>query len=110
MLGEEFVDDLRATLMESLAPAQWEWLRPHAVAGRLVVVSADLDLLEVGVAIAQDAATQVQGWLQSGFLTVADEAEIARRDAGALTDESNALIVQPFVLVQDGFVSTPAGI
>ncbi|MEO0801508.1 MAG: DUF2288 family protein [Cyanobacteria bacterium J06642_2] len=95
------MDDLRAALVESLAPAQWEWLRPHAVDGRMVLVSVDLDLIDVGVAVAQDATAIVQGWLESGSLIVADAAEIARRDAGAATDESNALIVQPFVLVQD---------
>lgn len=90
-------DSLRETLAESLAPAAWEWLRPHAVAGRLVVVSPELDLLDVGSAIALDASAQVKDWLETGQLAVADDAAIAQWDES--TPETTALIVQPFVLV-----------
>ena len=95
------MSDIRTVLSESLAPAQWEWLRPHAVAGRMVVVSQDLNLVDVGEAIAADSTPQVQDWLERGLLAVADQGEIDRRDRKPGRTETPALIVQPFVLVPE---------
>ena len=92
-------NDVRSMLEESMAPAEWTWLRSHAVAGRMVVVSPLLDLVEVGVALAADNTSQVQAWLDEGLVSVATQDEIDKRDRLPGKTEMMAAIVQPFVLV-----------
>ncbi|MBV6624956.1 MAG: DUF2288 family protein [Rivularia sp. (in: Bacteria)] len=92
--------DLRAQLDENLDEAEWEWLIPHVQRDSVIVVATELDLLDVGEAIASDRATEVQNWI--------DEALIAKPSAVQMGEWNmqkqkrfNTLIVQPFVLVQE---------
>jgi len=94
------MEDLRTELSESLDEAEWEWLIPHAMRDALVVVAPQLDILDVGVAIANDNVTAVQHWI--------GEALIAKPSTNQLSDwnsdrakQFNTLIVQPYVLVQE---------
>lgn len=92
--------DLRAQLDENLDEAEWEWLIPHAQRDSIIVVATELDLLDVGEAIASDKVSEVQNWI--------DEALIAKPSVGQMGEWNmqkekrfNTLIVQPFVLVQE---------
>ncbi|MBF2007163.1 DUF2288 domain-containing protein [Chlorogloeopsis fritschii PCC 9212] len=92
--------DLRAELTENLDEAEWEWLVPHMLRDAVIVVNPELDLLDVGVAIASDNVSEVQIWI--------DEALIAKPSTTQMTEWNsdrakrfNTLIVQPFVLVQE---------
>jgi hypothetical protein len=92
--------NLRDELSEMIDQAEWEWLMPHAQRDAVVIVDASLDLLDVGVAIASDNVTAVQNWIS--------EQQLYKPSPEQLTDWSsnrihrfNALIVQPYVLVQD---------
>ncbi len=92
--------DLRAQLDENLEESEWEWLIPHAQRDSVIVVAIELDLLDVGEAIASDKASQVQNWI--------DEALIAKPSAVQIGEWNmqrekrfETLIVQPFVLVKE---------
>ena len=92
--------DLRAQLDENLDEAEWEWLIPHVQRDSVIIVTSELDLLEVGEAIAADKASTVQNWI--------DEALIAKPSAAQIGEWNmqrekrfDTLIVQPFVLVQE---------
>ena len=92
--------DIRAQLDENLDEAEWQWLIPHVQKDSVIIVAAELDLIDVGVAIASDKASQVQNWI--------DEALIAKPSAEQIGEWNmqrekrfNSLIVQPFVLVQE---------
>lgn len=94
------MSDLRAELAESLDEAQWDWLIPHAKRDSVIVVSPELNLLDVGVAIASDNTTSVQHWIS--------ESLIAKPTSTQLNDWNldrskrfQALILQPYVLVQE---------
>ena len=94
------MSDLRAELRENLDEAEWEWLIPHVKRDAVIVVMQELDLLDVGVAIANDQVSKVQTWI--------DEALIAKPSAAQMgewnqerTKRFNTLIVQPYVLVQE---------
>lgn len=93
------MSDLRTELAEALDEAEWEWLMPHAKRDAIVMVAAGLDLLDVGVAIAQDDTATVQGWISQQQLFKPSPAQLS-----AWGSEPNcrfkALIVQPYVLVQ----------
>ncbi|MGC1393000.1 MAG: DUF2288 family protein, partial [Coleofasciculaceae cyanobacterium] len=48
------MSDLRAELAKNIDEAELDWLKPHIQRDVVVVVNPQLDLLEVGVAIAND--------------------------------------------------------
>jgi len=89
----------RAELVEQIVAVEWHWLRPHHEQGRLYLVSADLDLVAVALAIAADDSAAVRGWLAAGTLAKPDAGQVAQWHADP-TVSLNMVIVQPFVLVQ----------
>lgn len=91
--------NLKRELADRVEPAQWKWLIPHASRDALVVVHHDLELAEVGVAIASDNATQVNRWIEEGLLTKPTEAQLTQWQR-CLQQQFHSLIVQPFVLIQ----------
>ncbi len=91
--------DLRAELVQDLDEAEWNWLIPHARRDAVVVVAAELDLLDVGVAIASDNVSSVQHWIGEQLLYKPSPDQLADWNVN-LTKRFNTLIVQPYVLVQ----------
>ncbi len=94
------MQDFRAQLAESLDEAEWDWLKPHIQRDVVVVVHEELDLLDVGVAIARDDVLSVQRWISEQLLhkPLADQLADWNRDQ---TKRFQALIVQPYVLVKE---------
>jgi hypothetical protein len=94
------MQDLRAQLAETVDEAQLEWLKPHIRQDRVVVVHPQLDLLDVGVAIAQDDVTAVQRWISEQLLHKPLPEELVDWNSND-SMRLQALIVQPYVLVQE---------
>ncbi|NET62003.1 MAG: DUF2288 family protein [Symploca sp. SIO2E6] len=94
------MQDLKAQLAEALDEATWEWLIPHVKRDAVVVVTKELDLLDVGVAIANDDVLSVQHWISEQLVhkPFSEELNIWNTDT---TKRFQALIVQPYVLVQE---------
>jgi hypothetical protein len=94
------MSDLRSELQESIDQAEWSWLSPHADRDAVIIVSADLNLLDVGVAIANDNASSVQQWITDQLLykPSLEQKIIWDQNQGK---RFNALIVQPYVLIQE---------
>ncbi|MEL6350305.1 MAG: DUF2288 domain-containing protein [Cyanobacteria bacterium J06627_28] len=92
-------DDLHAELTDMMGPIQWEWLKPHVQRDAVVIVNEQLNLADVGVAIAQNQTQTVERWI--------NEQLIIKPNAEQLTIWSSenkqflSLIVQPYVLIQD---------
>lgn len=92
-------DDLHAELTNMMGPIQWEWLKPHVQRDAVVIVNEQLNLADVGVAIAQNQTQAVERWI--------NEQLIIKPNAEQLTLWSSenkqflSLIVQPYVLIQD---------
>jgi hypothetical protein len=94
------MQDLRAELETMVDEAAWEWLMPHAQRDAVVIVTTGLDLVDVGVALASDDVTAVQRWISEQLIYKPTSEQLA--DWGSdRTHRFNALIVQPYVLVQD---------
>lgn len=91
--------DLRAELMEMMGPVQWEWLKPHVQRDVVVVVNPDLDLADVGVAIATDNTQAVERWITEQLILKPNAEQLAVWSSG--NKRFTSLIVQPYVLVQD---------
>ncbi|NES23795.1 MAG: DUF2288 family protein [Symploca sp. SIO3E6] len=94
------MQDLREQLAEALDEATWEWLIPHAKRDVVVVVTPELDLLDVGVALANDDVSSVEHWISEQLVhkPFSEELNIWNTDK---TKRFQALIVQPYVLVQE---------
>lgn len=94
------MSDLRSQLEENLDEAIWEWLIPHQEKDKVVLVTQQLDLLDVGVAIANDNVASVQQWMSDMWVYKPSSEQVAVWNDNR-SKRFNALIVQPFVLVQE---------
>jgi len=94
------MQDLRAELAEMVDEAELSWLLPHARRGALVAVNSELDLVDVGVAIANDNVTSVQNWIDEQLIVKLSADELMERGSDR-TRRFTALIVQPYVLMQE---------
>ena len=91
---------LKERLKKDVANISWKDLQPHAKRDAIIVVTEELDLPEVAVAIAEDNTASVQRW-------IGDRA-IAKPSSQQLTAWNQTpeklfitLIVQPFVVIQE---------
>ncbi|HEY9700347.1 MAG TPA: DUF2288 domain-containing protein [Trichocoleus sp.] len=94
------MQDLKAELAEMVDEAEWEWLIPHAKRDALILVSQALSLVDVGAAIANDDVSAVQQWIGTQQIYKPSPEQLATWGQDQ-THRFNALIVQPYVLVQD---------
>lgn len=100
LMSIEPLNDLHAQLTEALDEAEWQWLQPHVERDVVILVSPSLDLVNVAEMIANDQVGVVQDWIAQHLIY---------KPAPALVEEWNqtperrfkALIVQPYVLLQD---------
>jgi hypothetical protein len=91
---------MRETLAASMGPIEFSDLRAHLVRGAVIVIDAALDLLEVGEAVAKDDKVRVAGWIEKG-LVGKPSLETIEKWSKAVGSAWTALVVQPFVLVQE---------
>ncbi|MGH1396928.1 MAG: DUF2288 domain-containing protein [Trichormus sp.] len=94
------MSDLREELLETLDEAEWEWLIPHVQRDAVILVSQDLDLLDVGEAIANDNTSSVQQWIERQLITKPSVTQVGQWNSDR-TKRFNTLILQPYVLVQE---------
>jgi hypothetical protein len=92
--------DLQEKLSKDIADIAWHEILPHAKRDVVIVVQPELDLSAVATAIAQDNTSLVQGWIVNQ--------SVAKPSANQLSAWNNnpqkqftALIVQPFVIIQE---------
>ncbi|PZU94205.1 MAG: DUF2288 domain-containing protein [Pseudanabaena sp.] len=89
----------RKDLEEMVDVALWEWLAPHAARARVILVSANLDLLDVGVAMTEDNSQLVQSWIEDGWLRHPTAEELSAWNADQ-AKEFTSLVIPPFVLAR----------
>ena len=90
--------DLRQSLVELLDEAELDWLKIHLDRDVVIWVDQSLDLVDVGMAIAQDQANTVRRWIEEQFLIKPEPDRVAQWNPDV---RFKALIVQPYVLIQD---------
>lgn len=94
------MSDLRTELSTNLDEAEWEWLIPHVQRDAVIVVAQDLDLLDVGVAIASDNVSSVQQWIDQQLMAKPSTTQVGNWNSDR-TKKFQTLILQPYVLVQE---------
>ncbi|MEM9002282.1 MAG: DUF2288 domain-containing protein [Cyanobacteria bacterium P01_F01_bin.86] len=91
---------LRQDLAAMVGPAEWHNLLPHAARDSIVIVNSGLDLVDVGVAVATDNVNSVQRWISEALITKPTVEQLQDWDRDR-SRQFQALIVQPYVLIQD---------
>lgn len=98
---------LRDELAEMVGPVEWHWLKPHISRDVVVIVDPQLDILDVGVALANDNVQAVQRWIGEQLI-VKPTPEQLQTWNNEEPVSFQTLIVQPYVLIQDrGEASSP---
>jgi hypothetical protein len=88
----------RASVNLETARIAWKELQRYFASGAAIMVSADLDLVEVAFQISEDNKTQVAQWMETGqIVRVSDDQALAWYEADA---DVWAVVVRPYVLVQ----------
>jgi hypothetical protein len=94
------MDNIREQLAELLDEAELEWLKPHIQKDAVIIVDTELDLLDVGVAIASDNMQSVQRWIGEQLL-VKPSTEILDRWNAQPDRRFQAIIIQPYILIKE---------
>ena len=92
---------MRETLMASMGPIEFSDLRPHLARDSVIIVDGSLDLLDVGEAVARDDKERVSAWVAAGLLGK-PSLEQLERWSKTTGPAWTVLVVQPFVLLQEG--------
>jgi hypothetical protein len=99
-------EKLRVELTKNLDEAEWDWLVPHVQRDAVIIVSFVLDLLDVGVAIASDDIPQVENLINEALITKPSAEQLGEWNLNR-NKRFNALIVEPYVLVQEKIGNSP---
>lgn len=94
------MSSLQEKLSQDVANIPWKDLQPHAKRDAIIVINEELDLTEVAVAIAEDNTSSVQNWITNKSISKPTAQQLTDWNSN-LQKEFTALIVQPFVVVQE---------
>ncbi|MFZ1345207.1 DUF2288 domain-containing protein [Thiothrix eikelboomii] len=89
---------LRTRLNLETGRITWQELGFFFARGRVLQVAADLDLIEVASALANDEAPQVSAWLKTQQLSVLSD--LTAKAWAADDQQLWAVVVAPWVVVQ----------
>ena len=92
--------DIKDRLSQDIATIEWHDLLPHAKRDAIVIASAALNLLEVGTAIAQDNTSSVSNWIENKSIYKPSSEQLSEWNNNP-QKQFKALIVQPFVIIQE---------
>ncbi|RLA64281.1 MAG: DUF2288 domain-containing protein [Epsilonproteobacteria bacterium] len=87
------MSDLRKQLNEDLDVATWDMLETHLKRGALVEVHESLELVDVGMAVAEDKADLIKDWMKKKLIK--NISEEVGKDL-----KFKFLILSPYVLIQ----------
>jgi len=82
-----------------LADVRWRELRIHLQRDAIIIAADELELIDVGVAVAEDDKDLVEKWVAAGQLGKPSELQLKSWEE-ELDTPFQMLIVQPFILVQ----------
>ena len=94
------MDDVAQKLENELIETTWDELRGQLVRDSIILVAPTLDLLQVGIKVAEDDKQAVAGWIGDEALAKPTAEQLTAWE-GQLDKRFRMLIVQPFVLAQE---------
>ena len=90
---------IQQQLENERAVMKWDAIIPHARRDAVICVDAQLDLVTVGTAIAEDHVSSVNHWISELLIRKPSQEELTVWNQ-APEQEFATLIVQPYVLIQ----------
>ncbi|SDZ81947.1 hypothetical protein SAMN05660420_00467 [Desulfuromusa kysingii] len=94
------MSEIAESFKRDLAAVNWRELRIHLQRDAIIVVAEGLDLVTVGVAVAEDNKGLVEGWIAAHQLGKPNEPQLQSWEQEP-DRRFKMLIVQPFILIQD---------
>lgn len=91
-------DNLLERLQNDIDEAGWDLIQPHHERDAAFLVTSDLDLAPVGMAMARDEVEYIRKWLADGKMSRPSDEIISAWLENEV--KFNYLIVQPYVLIQ----------
>lgn len=91
--------ELKKKLESELVECSWELLIPHYDRDAIILVSDELNIIDVGIAIANDDNKSVENWMSNALLKKPIKEEV--KDFKKYNLEFEFLILAPYVLVQE---------
>lgn len=92
-------EDANQELLSQTAKISWQELERFFAAGKLIYVSLDLDLIEVGSALMRDNKTAFEAWTTQGLVHPVNDEQAIEWSEAQPTFWASALA--PWVLIQD---------
>ena len=90
---------LRKKLKAELREIEWAALRPHFERDVVIVVSPELELVDVAEKVASNSQVEIAKWIQSGGISKPSIGELGAWEKN-LDRRFIFLIIFPFVLIQ----------
>ena len=94
------MSDIKEKLSQDVANISWQDLLPHAKRDVLIIVGADLDVLDVSEAIALDKKDLVNSWITQKLISKPSTEQLSIWNNNP-QQQFVTSIVQPFVIVQE---------
>lgn len=91
------MSDFQTQLQEQIAEIDWQDLIPHAQRDAVILVDPNLDIIQVGSAIALDDTRLVQNWISEQLIRKPTPEELSQWNENP-SIKFQTVIVQPFVL------------
>jgi len=82
------------------AEVNWRELKIHLQRDAIITLAADLDLISVAVAVAEDDSHKIEAWIATGSLGKPSETQLKGWEQDQ-EKKFQMLIVQPYILVQE---------
>ena len=93
-------ENLKEKLSSELYVTSWSVLENHYKKDVLFLVKNDIDLVDAGVAIANDDVTQVKIWQESQSLRRPTEKEVSDWSKSKNLNLFEFLVIQPYVIIK----------
>lgn len=94
--------NLKEKLKKDILDTNWEPLAPQFAKGSVYLLDGDVDIIEVGVAMAEDNISAIKTWLDDGLMSppTPEEATLFAKNEDILF---KMLIIEPYVIIQRRF-------
>jgi len=98
---------MRERIAETKGEVFWTDLQAHVARDAVIIADAQLDLVDVGMALATNDTKTVEAWIQAGKLQKPSTEDLSRWSLGTnLT--FTMVIVQPFVVIHRPVLPQPS--
>ena len=89
---------MRERIADTKGPVFWTDLEAHVKRDAVIIANVELDLVDVGMALATNDTQSVQGWIAAGKIKKPSVEDIARWCV-APNVTFTSVVVQPFVVI-----------